>query len=273
MHKHSGCYNATMSIFRFTLKLQRPPIKKQPDPMVNQIKVQNPDDNGSVRAKFGEFFDFNSILLHDEDSETEEFVNIVVHEIEREMLGDEATKKFINEVKLLRRISSEKKEYFNGENKVDPLRDKTSVAKNSEKNTSASTSGSSERQSLGKKKRRLTFPNSLRKKTLKLDPVIESDNFETSEHSSASIESVALNKKEVDEVSASNSVPVLDKFCEAGINKLETGSLCTKDWDDITQQVTNVNIDSEITQVEEDKEPTGQRTSIASANQVSFLKF
>ncbi|XP_047126500.1 PDZ domain-containing protein 8 isoform X1 [Hydra vulgaris] len=254
---------------KFTLKLQRPPTKKNTDaltakPKVEETKDQEDNINTQVKAKDG--FDFNSILLHDEDSETEEFVNIVVHEIEKELFADEATKKFINEVKLLRHSSMDIKDSLNVESKEDTLPDKVNlVTKTSDKNSKSSSSpGSSEfKTSAIKKKRRFSLKNSFKKKALKLEPVIESDSCETSDHSSFSADSRSSNKEQGDETYTSSDTK-LSKFSEPD-DKMETK--CSKDWDNISQQTADIKVENEFTQTEDDKEPTGQRTSIASANQ------
>jgi len=51
-----------------------------------------------------EDFDYNSFVLQEEDSETEEFVNIVVNEFATEITNDEA-EKLINEMKEMKRSS------------------------------------------------------------------------------------------------------------------------------------------------------------------------
>lgn len=106
------------SIFRFTFKLQRPPPNSQiGDATVNaedniDINTTNSITSTSNSTKVPmtekqqqlEDFDYNSFVLQDDDSETEEFVNIVVNEFATEMTNDEA-EKLINEVKEMKRSS------------------------------------------------------------------------------------------------------------------------------------------------------------------------
>ncbi|XP_057313553.1 PDZ domain-containing protein 8-like isoform X1 [Hydractinia symbiolongicarpus] len=93
---------------KFTFKLQRPPPDSEKEVSAAASIVEDQEDANNKKQSYDEAengFDDNSIALHEEDSENEEFVNIFLDEIEKELMDDAKTRKFVHDYKEMKRKS------------------------------------------------------------------------------------------------------------------------------------------------------------------------
>ena len=96
---------------KFTFKLQRPPIINDEHGRMNENEIfeKAVPESLSYGDEVQESFDYNSISLQDDDSENEEFVNIVLLEIGEELIPDDSRVKqfFEKKIKHFERTSSD----------------------------------------------------------------------------------------------------------------------------------------------------------------------
>ena len=84
---------------RIYFRLQRPPPDHLLDPTNLERSCEEPLPE-SAEFRVDESFDFNSVTVEDDDSETEEFVNIVVQEMVKEIQDDDqAARKLLENVR------------------------------------------------------------------------------------------------------------------------------------------------------------------------------
>jgi len=331
--------NKIFTFFRFTFKLQRPPPSSQMgDTTVyaaeNNMDSINTNSTASIpnttteKQQQQEDFDYNSFVLQEEDSETEEFVNIVVNEFATEITNDEA-EKLINEMKEMKRSSlvppsdtaaaalnggfdsvdrstpipitiedvDDEATTKNNSSLTNPKRSFSFFKRNKNNNNSSSPSLSPSLSSLSTKpnassiRRRSTPDTSL----LGVQEYNRKQVFEGSlnfEPNTTPV--VAARKKEVriteplvdsttDAITKEGEIEEGDMDNPSNTNETAKSkrdlfrrkvSEATMEWDNISQHnlLDAINYDTVQNNTEEEKEPTGQRTSHQNANKVRKLR-
>lgn len=302
-------------LLRFTIKLQRPPVESEliknqftndknqnekplkaslktsslPNDTVNidedsslDASVENPLSKektsfSSTNNDAEESFDYNSIPIRDEESDTEEFVNIVVHEIEKELRETETddleTRKLIDELNKLRRnaivpqVSIDQPEV----SEVSPILNGN--ASHSEDDTDGISV---------KFKNNRTLTESFKKKFIrrptKTDFNIDATIKENSQDSGNS--NITTSKKNPEESNnktrkrvklvETRDIKEVDFHEPSGFfPKLGDMAHVSCDWENISKN--NLEISQlDVVNQEDELEKTGQKTSILVASQVSF---
>ena len=302
-------------LLRFTIKLQRPPVESEliknqftndknqnEKPLRASLKTSslpndtvNIDEDSSLNASVEnplskekpsfsstnndaeESFDYNSIPIRDEESDTEEFVNIVVHEIEKDLRETETddleTRKLIDELNMLRRnaivpqVSIDQPEV----SEVSPILNGN--ASHSEDDTDGISV---------KFKNNRTRTESFKKKFIrrptKTDFNIDATIKENSQDSGNS--NITTSKKNPEESSnktrkrvklvETRDIKEVDFHEPSGFYpKLGDMAHVSCDWENISKN--NLEISQlDVVNQEDELEKTGQKTSILVASQVSF---
>lgn len=302
-------------LLRFTIKLQRPPVESEliknqftndknqnEKPLRASLKTSslpndtvNIDEDSSLNASVEnplskekpsfsstnndaeESFDYNSIPIRDEESDTEEFVNIVVHEIEKDLRETETddleTRKLIDELNMLRRnaivpqVSIDQPEV----SEVSPILNGN--ASHSEDDTDGISV---------KFKNNRTRTESFKKKFIrrptKTDFNIDATIKENSQDSGNS--NITTSKKNSEESSnktrkrvklvETRDIKEVDFHEPSGFYpKLGDMAHVSCDWENISKN--NLEISQlDVVNQEDELEKTGQKTSILVASQVSF---
>ena len=302
-------------LLRFTIKLQRPPVESEliknqftndknqnEKPLRASLKTSslpndtvNIDEDSSLNASVEnplskekpsfsstnndaeESFDYNTIPIRDEESDTEEFVNIVVHEIEKDLRETETddleTRKLIDELNMLRRnaivpqVSIDQPEV----SEVSPILNGN--ASHSEDDTDGISV---------KFKNNRTRTESFKKKFIrrptKTDFNIDATIKENSQDSGNS--NITTSKKNPEESSnktrkrvklvETRDIKEVDFHEPSGFYpKLGDMAHVSCDWENISKN--NLEISQlDVVNQEDDLEKTGQKTSILVASQVSF---
>ena len=299
-------------LLRFTIKLQRPPVESEliknqftndknqnEKPLKSSLKVSslpngtvNIDEDSSSEASVEnqlskekpsfsstnndaeESFDYNSIPLRDEESDTEEFVNIVVHEIEKELTeNDLETRKLIDELKNLRRnaivpqVSIDQPEV----SEVSPILN--GDTSHSEDDTDGISVKFKNNRTLSE-----SFKNKFMRRPTKAAFNIDATIKEDSQDSGNS--NITSSKKNLEESNnktrkrvklvETKDVKEVDFHEPSGFYpKLGDMAHVSCDWENISKN--NLEIDQlDVVNQEDEIEKTAQRTSILAANQVSF---
>lgn len=302
-------------LLRFTIKLQRPPVESEliknqftndknqnEKPLRASLKTSslpndtvNIDEDSSLNASVEnplskekpsfsstnndaeESFDYNTIPIRDEESDTEEFVNIVVHEIEKDLRETETddleTRKLIDELNMLRRnaivpqVSIDQPEV----SEVSPILNGN--ASHSEDDTDGISV---------KFKNNRTRTESFKKKFIrrptKTDFNIDATIKENSQDSGNS--NITTSKKNPEESSnktrkrvklvETRDIKEVDFHEPSGFYpKLGDMAHVSCDWENISKN--NLEISQlDVVNQEDELEKTGQKTSILVASQVSF---
>lgn len=299
-------------LLRFTIKLQRPPVETEliknqftndknqnEKPLKSSLKTSslpngtlNIDEDSLSEASVEnqlskekpsfsstnndeeENFDYNSIPIRDEESDTEEFVNIVVHEIEKELREtDLETRKLIDELKNLRRNAivpqasidqpevSEVSPLLNG-NTSHSEDDNDGISVKFKNNLTLSES----------------FKNKFKRRPTKTDVIIDATVEEDSQDSGNSNSTTFKKNSEESNNKSKKRVKLVETRDIKEVDLHEPSGFYPKlgdmahvscDWENISKN--NLGIEQpDVVNQEDELEKTGQRTSILVANQVSF---
>jgi len=275
---------------KFTIKIQRPPPQHKNDDKLDE-KVEKPVDETEIMASDNvsveeakpepltnngveDSFDYNSIIMDKDDSETEEFVNIVVHEIVKELKeddNDEATQQLLHEVQLMRRESNlEKKE---DEQSIDSIfSNRSSSSFTDTLNDELETASLNNLQPNNVRHNR-TFSARIRNKFRRTR---KSSSSEPSSLTNRTASKSSLNKStDIFQKSKKKVKLIEDKDYVSrnhereemreplGVDNISQMSY-ENEWDNISQQQFDV---EEGVTVEEEKEAIGQKTALLAANQ------
>lgn len=270
---------------KLTFKLQRPPlINDEPERLnSNEIFERAVPENSGYIDEADESFDYNSIMLQDDDSDTEEFVNIVVHEIGEEILSNSSRKQFYDTVRKLERTTNANKSNTN----ISSAEDKDDKDNQPKQKLDISDSHNEAALNLKRNKKeectkRRTFSFLKKNKEDSCSSILNtnshklssgyvtdiSDNLVETNSVSECTSDTEMNKKMFNE-KTKNSIKVIEgNTIHNSQNHLYeplgvTSNNC--DWDNISNNVVE-NV-PEIPILEDEKETTGQKTTLVNANE------
>lgn len=263
-------------------------------------------DGGSIDSTGG--FGYNSFVLDEDDSDPEEFVNIVVNEIAPGISDDQA-ELLANEVKTIKRASlipsptddSSDIDSVDRATLIEPPSipsinvqntDQMSLCgsfKGEEMTTPTTTTVKEKRFSFFKRNRASTT-SSLRKRRTSDTSLLSinnrnkdnNDKFESSlnfEPSTTPIPNNNTNKNknkvrimELDRVSIASVPDLNDERKSRKFSRKISDMGSSQEWDNISQHnIEAFSVPNPANSLEEEKEPTGQRTSHQNANKVCII--
>ena len=305
--------------FRFTFKLQRPPASELIETMNQEITTTNSNSvNGSTESQLKDSndridgggstkngsigngrvsqsqqqhqeFNYDSFILQDDDSDPEEFVNIVCNELAQDISNDQAEilRQEVQNVKRASLVPPSDDSSLDFVDRSTPIpainiqnTDQDSLRRDSLNSENRDTeSPLPQKRSFSFFKRRRTASENkasslLRRRTSDTSLLDhhrrDANRFESSLNFEPNTTPQHNKKKEVriNEPAQMNGEDNEQEIINRTLLRKMSDNM-TKEWDNISQH----NIEmfrSDTSALEEEKEPTGQRTSHQSANKVCF---